>query len=82
MNQDFVPKRANQIVEFVQGFIDEHQYSPSVREIAEGVGLKGPGAIQATLQQMIRQRLLTGEPNKSRTIRVGDAVIRPRTETM
>ncbi|MCD6056484.1 MAG: LexA binding domain [Thermomicrobiales bacterium] len=82
MKDNYVPRQAAEIQRFVQSFIDAHGYSPSVREIAEGIGMKSPGSIQAMLQQMIRLGLLTGAREKSRTIRVGEAVITPRTETM
>jgi repressor LexA len=82
MKDDFVPRRADQIITFVDEFINENGYSPSVREIADGIGLASPGSVQGTLQQMIKLGYLTGAPERSRTIRIGHMPLRPRTEVM
>ena len=76
------PQRSQQIREFVEAFIAENGYSPSVREIGAGVGLPSPGSIQPILKRMVEERILAGQPERPRTIRLGDAVIEPRTETM
>lgn len=76
------PERAAGIQRFIEQFIAEHGYSPSVREIGEAVGLPSPGSIGPLVKRMREEGLLTGNPNQSRTIRVGEAVMIPRTETM
>ena len=76
------PERSKQVQDFVRSFISEKGYSPTVREIAAAVGASSPGHIQPILQRMIAERLLAGEPTMPRTIRLGDAIIEPRTEVM
>lgn len=41
------------IREFIIAYIIEHGYSPSVREIGDGVGLKSSSTVQAHLIKML-----------------------------
>lgn len=82
MKEGHVPLRTAEVVQFVEAYIAEHGYSPTVREIVQGVGLSSPGSLQGALQQMIKLGYLRGSPTQPRTIRVGHMPLRPRTETM
>ncbi|MPM68616.1 LexA repressor [bioreactor metagenome] len=62
---------ANKLAEVLMFIKDyPHQYSPSVREIAEGVGLSSPATVQRYLYLLEQQGYITHEPNCPRTIRV------------
>lgn len=54
------------------GYIQEHGYSPSYREIGEMVGLKSNASVYAHIQTMMRQGMLEtdAEYHSSRAIRV------------
>ena len=45
-------EREEQILEFIRKFHDQHQWAPSVREIAAGVGIKSSATIQAYLDEL------------------------------
>jgi repressor LexA len=55
------------VYEFVQGYIAEHGYPPTVREIGEAVGLSSSGTVQWHLDVLRQQRLLEGS---GRTLRL------------
>lgn len=41
------------ILQYVIHYIQEHGYSPSVREIGDGVGLNSTSSVQTQLQKML-----------------------------
>ena len=45
-------EREEQILEFIRKFHRLHQWAPSVREIAAGVGIKSSATIQAYLDEL------------------------------
>ena len=62
--------KPDQIVEFVNRFIQENGYSPSVREIGEAVGLRSTASVSYHLQQLQdKGRLMSpGSKGKKRAI--------------
>lgn len=54
-------------LEFVETFIGERGYSPTVREIASGTGMS-VGAIHSHLTILAEMALLSWTPGKARTI--------------
>lgn len=60
--------RQLEILDFIKQFIATKGYSPTVREIASGVGLKSPSSVQDNLKKLALQGLLTIDNKKSRTI--------------
>ena len=55
-----VIKRA-QIKDFIIQYIEEHGYSPTVREIASGIGVKSSGTIQFHLKRMLESGQLESD---------------------
>lgn len=60
----------SQILRFVSDYIDDNGYSPSLREIAEGVGIKSPGSIKYRVKNLRAEGLLEYEDFMPRTIRL------------
>jgi len=58
--------KAQEIVEFVNRFIQENGYSPSVREIGEGVGLRSTASVSYHLQALQDKGLLQSPGAKGR----------------
>ena len=58
--------KAQEIVEFVNRFIQENGYSPSVREIGEGVGLRSTASVSYHLQALQDKGLLQAPGAKGR----------------
>jgi repressor LexA len=58
--------KAQLIVEFVSQFIQEHGFSPSVREIGAAVGLSSTASVSYHLQQLQEKGLLVSPQQKGR----------------
>lgn len=56
--------KAQQILDFVNQFIQENGYAPSVREIGAAVGLRSTASVTYHLQQMQEKGLLQSSGNK------------------
>ena len=68
------PKQ-QQIYDFILAFAREHGYPPSVREIAEAVGLKSPATVHFHLKGLREAGVISQAEGKTRAITVvgGDA---------
>jgi repressor LexA len=60
--------RQQQIYDFVTGYVDDHGYPPTVREIGEAVGLASPSTVHAHLANLERAGLLRRDPTKPRAL--------------
>jgi repressor LexA len=67
-----VTDRQRAILDYLRGFVDEHGYPPTVREIGEAVGLRSPSTVHAHLAQLERAGLLRRDPTKPRAIELTD----------
>lgn len=61
------------ILSFVQEFIRENGYSPSLREIGAGVGLKSVSSVHYQLEQLQKSGLLSADSGKNRSLTPQDA---------
>ncbi len=61
-------KRQQEIWEFLVGYVDEHGYPPTVREIGEHVGLASPSTVHAHLANLERAGLIKRDPTKPRAL--------------
>ena len=59
--------KADLILEFVNRFIQENGYAPSVREIGAAVGLRSTASVSYQLQQLQQKGLLLAPGGKGRT---------------
>lgn len=64
--------KRQQIYFFIVDYIKEHCYSPTVREIADGVNLKSTSTVQMHLDKMIASGMLESDDvyGSSRAIRI------------
>jgi repressor LexA len=60
--------RQQEIWEFLVGYVDDHGYPPTVREIGEAVGLASPSTVHAHLANLERAGLLRRDPTKPRAL--------------
>lgn len=58
--------KAEKIVEFVNAFVAENGYSPSVREIGEAVGLRSTASVSYHLQALQEKGVFQSPPVKGR----------------
>ena len=59
-------KKAQEIMEFVEWFIQENGYAPSVREIGSSVGLSSTASVSYHLQQLREKGLLKALNDKGK----------------
>jgi repressor LexA len=60
--------RQQEIWQFLVGYVDDHGYPPTVREIGEAVGLASPSTAHAHLANLERAGLLRRDPTKPRAL--------------
>ncbi len=70
---DDLSKRQRGILDFIRGWVDEHGYPPSVREIGEAVGLVSPSSVAYQLKELEKKGHLRRDPNRPRAVDVRQA---------
>lgn len=68
-----MPRSSNkqsEILEFLQRFLSENGYAPSVREICAAVGLRSTSSVHYHLNELKRRGLIEMEDGKNRTVTV------------
>lgn len=60
----------DQIVDYIRGYIREHGYSPSLREIGDAIGVKSVGSVKYRMNSLKEKGLVTFADRKPRTIKV------------
>ena len=63
-------KRQKEILDFIKGFLAEHEYSPSYEEIASGMGLKSLATVHKHIANLFAKGVLHKGHNRSRSIDV------------
>lgn len=63
-------KRREMIVQAIDTLTTEHGYAPSVREIADYVGLKSTSTVKGHLDRLRRDGRINFEDNMNRTVRI------------
>lgn len=58
------------LYEAIKKFINEHGYSPTVRELCELTNKKSPSTTLAKLRCLKRMKYISYEENKPRTIKI------------
>lgn len=76
-----MPRSSNkqtEILEFLQQFLSENGYAPSVREICAAVGLRSTSSVHYHLNELKRRGLIEMEDKKNRTVTVPSDQTRTR----
>ncbi len=61
-------RRQKQVYDFISSFVDQHGYSPSFEEIAEGLGLSSLATVHKHISNLEEKQLLRRDYNRSRSI--------------
>lgn len=69
MAQSLTPKQ-KEILEYIQRYIDRHDYAPSYREIAESFGLSSVATIAGYIDTLKEKGYLTNTENLARSIQL------------
>ena len=70
---DGLTARQRRIMDFIRGWVQEHGYPPSVREIGEAVDLVSPSSVAYQLKELEKKGLLRRDPNRPRAVDVRNA---------
>lgn len=65
-------RRRQKILAFIRSYHAKHGYSPTIQEIAEGVGLVSPNATRNHLHRLAEQGFITITPSIARGIALAD----------
>lgn len=65
-----ITPRQKTVLDFVRGYIEDHDYSPSYREIAQHLGLKSVATIAEHINSLQEKGLLSKDPLEARSIQV------------
>jgi repressor LexA len=65
-----ITTRQREVLMAILEFTSKHKYSPTIRELAEMVGLKSPSTIYAILRKLKMHGLISWEPSSPRTLRI------------
>jgi repressor LexA len=60
--------RQQEIWDYLVGYVDQHGYPPTVREIGDAVGLASPSTVHAHLANLERAGFLKRDPTKPRAL--------------
>ena len=72
-------ERQRQILEFISGYIQEHDRPPTNREIGQAMGIASTGHVDYHLSVLTKKGYLEREANTSRGLRLmGAAELPPR----
>ena len=66
-------KRQRELLDFVDGFIKEHGYGPSYREIMSGLGYKSVSTVAIHIDGLIERGYLRKRDNSARSLEVVSA---------
>lgn len=62
--------RQRQIVDYLEEYQRTHRHAPSVREIADGLGLSSPATVHAHLKQLRQKGVIETKPRSRRGLRL------------
>lgn len=64
--------RQQAVYDFITGYIDEHSFPPTIREIGAAVGLSSTSTVHAHVRALAKKGLINLSPSTQRTITVAD----------
>lgn len=67
--KELTPKQ-QELLDWIAEFIDRNGFSPTVREMMRGVGLKSPSAVQARLDILKKKGWVQWVHRQTRTVRL------------
>ena len=61
-------KKEDVILAYVEEYISEHSYSPSIRDIVRGCDMSSTSVVNYHLNKLEAKNIITRDRNKARTI--------------
>ncbi|MBQ6130441.1 hypothetical protein IJI72_02005 [Candidatus Saccharibacteria bacterium] len=63
-------KKQKQIIDFIETFLEENNYSPTYREIMTGLGLSSVSAVAEHVENLVEKGALKKTPGEARSLEV------------
>jgi repressor LexA len=73
MNYEALSDRQKMILEFIQLWVDQNGYPPTIREIGEAVGINSTSVVNYNLNKLVKEGFITRSKEVSRGIRMNPA---------
>lgn len=70
IHRDPLPPAQARVLEYIRDFLRKHGMAPTRGEIAKGLGLSSPNAVQEVVQVLARKGAITLIPGQNRGIRI------------
>ena len=68
----YLTKRQRELLTFLEDFIEQNRYSPSLEEIAKGTGLSSLATVHVHLRNLVAKGVIRRNWNQSRSIELVD----------
>jgi len=65
-----ISERQKQILDYLQNFIEENQFPPTIREIGRRVGISSTSVVKYNLEALEKKGYIERDPDISRGIRL------------
>jgi len=65
-----LPRRTSRVYKYLQTYIEQHGYAPSLREIMDGAGISSTSVVNYHLNRLVVLGLIRRDSGKARAIRV------------
>jgi repressor LexA len=75
MNYDMLSDRQRAIIDFIQRWVDEHGYPPTIREIGLAVGINSTSVVNYNLNKLVKEGFIIRSKEVSRGIRMNPATL-------
>lgn len=82
MSKEKLTKRQQQILDYIRNCIEEKHYPPSVREIAQAVGLASPSTVHAHLNALETKGYIKRDSAKSRSMAITNSAAQPKIQNI
>ena len=69
MNEELTSAQ-NQLLEWIKDYINSYNYSPSIRQMMKGMGLKSPAPIQSRLKHLQEKGYISWQEGRARTLQL------------
>src|SRR5688572_27346441 len=66
-------ERQRRILDFIESFINQHSYPPTIREIGEAVKIGSTSVVNYNLNKLVKAGFIERAPDVSRGLRLMDA---------
>jgi repressor LexA len=76
MTKEKLTKKQTQILEFVVGYVREHGYPPSYREVGEHFGISSTATVHEHIKNLERKGFLRNDADAARSIEVAPALLK------